>query len=101
MSDDPDQDEAAAREARVAARQEARAALTATFVDSWATLTWKGHVRIVFGEWLAKKPNYRAAFVMQMEDAKEFAEDLLEQIRNRQEKDAIESAKDQAASGDA
>jgi hypothetical protein len=77
------------KEKRALARREARAAIPAVFVDSWATLTWYGHIRIVMGEWLVRKNNYRMAFVMELEQAKEFAEDLLGRIEKRQQEDAV------------
>ena len=84
MSKESESKERAAREAR----REARAALPAVFIDAWATLTWKGHIRIALGEWLVDEPRYRAAFVMTLEEAKDFAEDLLDRIEARQERDA-------------
>jgi hypothetical protein len=98
--DTPPTPEESAREKRINARQEARAAMPAVFVDAWATLTWRGHIRIVLGEWLLRKNNYRTAVVMELDQAKEFAEDLLERVQKRIEEDANLAKKIPASDGE-
>jgi hypothetical protein len=90
-------EEESARQARIMARREARAALPATYIDSWATLIWPGHIRIVLGEWLAKKVNYRAAYVMTLGEAKAFAEELLERVAKQEKEDAEPPSEEDAS----
>ena len=91
MADEPDE---------VHARRTRRAELPATYIDTWATLTWRGHIRFAVGEWLAGDANYRAAFVMELEDAKEFAETLLKRITARLAKDEPLEKKDADLEGE-
>ena len=88
MSDIQSETESARKAAARLSRAEARAAVPAIFVDSWSTLIWPGHIRIVLGEWLMRKTNYRAAFVMTLEDAKDLAEIILKQVAVQQKEDA-------------
>jgi len=88
MSDNPEDEKPAVSEAVLAARGRARAALPATYVDTWYTLTWKDHIRIVFAEWLEDDPYFRAAFIMELKTAKEFAEELLDIVTKRIAEDA-------------
>jgi hypothetical protein len=90
-SPEPDEHISPDRQAVLQARRDARAAIPTTYVDTWATLIWKGHIRIVLGEWLNKNPQYRAAYVMELEDAKSFAETLLKRIKEQQEEDTSEA----------
>jgi hypothetical protein len=76
MSDDPGETKSPEREAALQARREARAELPATYIDTWSSLIWKGHIRITLGEWVAENPNYRGAYVMELDDAKRFVEHL-------------------------
>src|SRR4051794_15158187 len=96
MSDSPNKSKSAEK---MAARRARRAKLPTIYVDTWSTLTWKGHIRVVLAEWMNDEPNYRAAFLMELEDAKKFAEYLLEIIEEREKKDAAFVAKEQAAEG--
>jgi hypothetical protein len=78
------------------ARRDRRAALPATYVDTWATLIWKGHIRVVLGEWIAREPYYRAAYLMELDDAEKFANALLERVARQRERDAARAKKDQS-----
>jgi hypothetical protein len=100
MADEQDEPISPEREKILEARREARAALPAVFVDTWSTLTWKGHIRTALGEWLVGEPHYRLAFVMSLDDAKEFAEALLRRIVARQEKDGAREAAAQTPDGE-
>ena len=91
----------AEKEAILRMRREARAEIPALFVDDWSMLSWEGHIRFVLGEWLASRPNYRAAFVMSLNDAQLFAENILERVAKRREIDAAEARKTPAAEGEA
>lgn len=64
----------------LASRQRARAAVPAFFVDTWAILRWSGHLRIVLGESLYGESNYRAAVVMELDEAERFALHILERV---------------------
>jgi hypothetical protein len=77
-----------AREKRLVARREARAAMPATFVDTWSTVIWPGHMRLVLGEWLYGGPQYRAAFVMELDEVERLANELLERVQRQRDKDA-------------
>ncbi len=77
MSDDPNEAKSPEKEAALQARRVARAELPATYIDTWSTLIWKGHIRITLGEWIAGNPNYRGAYLMELDDAKVFAENIL------------------------
>jgi hypothetical protein len=79
--------------------RELRATLPAIFIDTWSTLTWRGHVRISIGERLYKRDVYRSAFVMDLEDAEDFAEHLLKVIRRRRQREE-KLAKDQPSEGE-
>jgi len=96
MADDQDEPLSPEEAAALEARREARAAIPAVYIDTWATLTWKGHIRFVLGEWVGEQPHYRAAFLMELEDAKRFARQLLRRVEDRQKKDkaAGEDAQD-------
>jgi hypothetical protein len=80
--------------------RELRANLPAIYVDTWATVTWKGHVRIVLGERLYKMDMYRSAFVMELSEAESFATHLLRVIQRRREREK-EARKDQDQESDA
>lgn len=77
------------------ARREARASIPATYVDTWASQIWKGHLRLVLGEWLSGGPHYRAAFVMELEDAEGLARHILRRAERQRERDAARARKDQ------
>ena len=87
MSDDPDEAEPIEKKPSYAARRKARGAIPAVYVDTWSALSWKGHVRIVLGEWVYREPNYRAAFLMELADAKRLAEYLVEIVDERQKEE--------------
>ena len=87
MSDDPEQAEHVEKKPSHVARQRARAAIPAVYVDTWSAVSWKGHVRIVLGEWVYREPNYRAAFLMELTDAKRLAEYLLDIVEERQKEE--------------
>jgi len=81
--------ELAEEEARLA-RSAARAALPAIWVDTWAVLTWSGHMRIVLGESMPTGTVYRGAYVMTIEDAERFANYILRDIADEREELAKE-----------
>ena len=74
------------KEAVLHSAREARAELPATYIDTWSSLIWKGHIRIALGEWITTNPKYRGAYVMELEDAKMFAEHLLKMVQIQQER---------------
>jgi len=75
-----------------AARRESRADIAAYFIDTWAISTWRGHVRVWLGEELYDVDAYRAAFVMEADDAEKFANHLLRLVAARKAKDAAKAA---------
>jgi hypothetical protein len=87
MSDNPRDAAALAKEAARERRRDARAAVPALFVDTWATLTWRGHIRIALGEWIRDDPYYRGAYVMELEEAEKLANFILQEVKERQQKD--------------
>ena len=88
MGDDPDDAKSAEKEAAIQARRNARAELPATYIDTWSTLIWKDHIRITLGEWIVDDPSYRVAYVMELDDAKRFAEHLLKRVQRQHERDS-------------
>jgi hypothetical protein len=69
-------------------RELERAQLPAIYVDTWASLAWKDHIRIILGEGFRSGPQYRAAFVMTWADAELLGSYLLETVAEQREKDA-------------
>ena len=69
-------------------RAEARAQIPSTFVDTWTTLTFRGHIRLVLGETFATGDQYRAAFVIPLDEAQELAEHIMRVVERRRAKDA-------------
>jgi hypothetical protein len=98
-STEPDQESDEPSTAEDIAR-ELRANLSAIYVDTWVTLTWKGHVRFVVGERLYRKSHYRSAFVMELDDAEAFARHLLGAVERRRTKDTERTKKDQDMESD-
>jgi hypothetical protein len=96
MSDDPKPASEAEENAAREARREARAAISAIYVDTWAVLTWSGHVRFVLGESVGDDDHYRAAFVMEVEDAEGFANHLLQIVKRRKAKDSKAAIPDES-----
>lgn len=99
MSDDPDEAKSPEIEAALQARRDARAELPATYIDTWSSLIWEGHIRITLGEWVADNPSYRAAYVMELDDAKRFAEHLLKRVQRQHEREAARTKSEQDPEG--
>ena len=99
MSDDPDEPVHPDDDVALESRREARAALPAVYVDTWSTVIWKGHMRIVLGEHVADDPHYRAAYVMELEDAKKLAQHILRRVQRQYDRDAARAKKDQDVEG--
>jgi len=93
---DPETD---AEEVALNARREARAAIPATYVDTWATQIWKDHMRIVLGEWLSGGPHYRAAFVMELDDVQKLAEHILRRVQRQRQRDAAKAKAERTSEG--
>jgi hypothetical protein len=59
----------AKEEAEEAARRRAIASIPATFIDTWSTLDFAGHVRVTLGEIYGDAEHFRTAFVLSADDA--------------------------------
>ena len=79
--------------------RELRANLPATYVDTWSTVTWKGHIRITLGEYMYGKDNYRAAFIMELEDAERLARHLVRAIERRRAREQKSESADASDNG--
>jgi hypothetical protein len=99
MADDPISAEEE-EEAEYEPRHEARAALPAVYVDTWATAVWSGQLRLILGEWLGKQPHYRAALVMELKDAKKLGRSLLRRVAAQEEKDELAATDAQGPEGE-
>lgn len=86
MAEEPEEE----KKARRAASEKARSSLPAAYVDTWSVLRWRGHLRITLAEWMYGAPNYRAAFLMESEDAERLANYILELIERQRKEDAEE-----------
>ena len=78
------------KDARRKETREAVAAVPALYVDTWHIITWRGHLRITFGEELAEEDSYRTAIVMELGDAEKLASQLKRMIEQRKQKDSIQ-----------
>jgi hypothetical protein len=85
----PDEDEDAKKD-RIA-----MASVPAPFVDSWFLTTWRGHIRIALAENIADADYYRAAVVMDLDNARRLATAVLRMVDRRKLKDE-QRAKDNA-----
>jgi hypothetical protein len=52
------------------------------------------------GEWIAKDPHYRAAYLMELDDAEKFALTILRRVQRQRERDAAKTTKNQISEGD-
>lgn len=62
-------------------------ALPATYIDTWHVWTWKGHMRITFGEEFPDVRYLRSAVVMTLHDAELLANMMLRMAEVRRKKD--------------
>lgn len=86
MSEEPEHPPEANPQADVEETDEERAeraAIPAIYIDTWFLTTWKGHIRITFGERVSRLDTYRSAIVMEMRDAERLCEHILEMINER------------------
>lgn len=65
------------------AEKAARAAIPAVYIDTWFLTTWRGHIRITFGERVSRLDMYRSAIVMELRDAERLCNHMLEMINER------------------
>ena len=103
MSDAQSKDLGEENEQTILARKqrvEARAALPAVFIDTWAFLSWRGHVRISLGEEVGESDQYRFAFLMELDQAEQFAHHVLRIVARRRENEAAPHVSKPAATGD-
>ncbi len=87
ISDDEEDETRTPKKKTPAERAELKAAIPAIFVDTWSTLRWKGYMRITLGEYLYRNPHYRAAFLMELDEAENFANHLLRAIQKQRDED--------------
>ncbi len=57
------------------------------FVDTWHLVSFKGHIRVTFGEVLGNIDNFRSAIVLDLDDAEVFARQLHRMARQRKVRD--------------
>ncbi len=72
----------------LARRQEQRADLLTVYIDTWATLVWRGHIRIVLGEELYGRDIYRYAILMDLGNAEALARDILKRVQRQKERES-------------
>lgn len=84
LSDDLEEDEG-----KLGIEREAALALPAVYVDTWFLSTWRGHIRITFGEATRSGADrYRFAMVLEQQDAQVLAKQIQRMLDRREEKDA-------------
>lgn len=76
---------------------EAMARLPAVYADTWYVITWKGHLRMTLGEDF-EKPHYRAAFVLELDDAERLAKHILRSVERRRKRDTASEVKNGSVS---
>ena len=94
MADEPSKtpEEIAAEFARAAEKVErdrAIAAVPALFIDTWSTISFTGHVRVSLGEIYDGRDNFRAAFVLDLDDAENLGRQLIRSAQRRRERDKV------------
>ena len=67
--------------------------LPSVWIDTWSTLTFKGHVRVSLGEEFAEGAFYRSAFIMDLDQAEAFALHLYGAVQKRKAKEEATAAK--------
>jgi len=77
-----------------AARDRSIAAIPGLYVDTWSMYSWKGHVRVTFGEIFHDTDNFRTAIVMDVDDAILLARRMLRMAERRKARDLERAAKE-------
>lgn len=88
MADAPEPQESQQEESAREARRLARLSLPAVYIDTWGFHSWRGHIRIALGEQAGDTDSYRFAYVMELDDAETFANQVLRVVQRRKERDA-------------
>ena len=70
----------------------ARSGIPAIYIDTWFLTTWRGHMRITFGETVSKIDAYRSAIVLELNDAEKLSRQILKMIERRKEKEIIRAS---------
>ncbi len=71
----------------------ARAGVPAIYIDTWFLTTWRGHMRITFGETVSKVDSYRSAIVLELRDAEKLAQQMLRMVQRRKAREEVPAAK--------
>ena len=95
MADDISQEKTTAELEEEAARDRAIGAIPGFYIDTWSMYSWKGHIRVTFGEIFRDTDNFRTAIVMNTDDAIIFARRMLRMAERRKARD-LERAGEQA-----
>lgn len=61
----------------------ARSGIPAIYIDTWFLTTWRGHMRVTFGERVSHIDAYRSAIVLELRDAERLAHQMLEMVERR------------------
>ena len=97
MSDTPDggaadRDTQEERELDQIDEKIARSGIPAIYIDTWFLTTWRGHMRITFGETVSHIDAYRSAIVLELRDAEKLAKQMLEMVARRKARTAANSS---------
>jgi hypothetical protein len=61
--------------------------LPATYIDTWHVSTWKGHMRVTFGEEIGHVRYLRSAIVLTLDDAEMLGRMMLDMAGKRRKKE--------------
>jgi hypothetical protein len=96
MTDDVTPEKSAAELEEEAVRDHAIGAIPGLYIDTWHMYSWKGHVRVTFGEIFHDTDNFRTAIIMNVDDALIFARRMLRMAERRKGRD-LERANNEVA----
>jgi hypothetical protein len=99
MTDDVTPEKTVTELEEEAAREKAIAAIPGLYIDTWNMYTWKGHIRVTFGEIFHDTDNFRAAIVMNIDDAIIFARRMLRMAERRKARDLERASKEMLEAG--
>jgi hypothetical protein len=94
MTDDITPEKTAAELDEEAARDQEIGAIPGLYIDTWSMYSWKGHIRVTFGEIFHDTDNFRTAIVMNIDDAVIFARRMLRMAERRKARDLEHATRD-------
>ena len=97
MANNSTEERTVAELAEEAGRDRAVGAIPGLYIDTWTMYSWKGHVRVTFGEVYHDTDNFRTAIVMNTDDAVIFARRLLRMAERRKARDLERAAQEAEA----